>query len=1109
MTHAPFPSDETLAAFIDGRLDEETRQRVTEHMSDCGECHSILLAANEFRGEDERRGSRPAAAVVPFRRWLAVAATLSAAAAIAAIIFLTPLRDRLLPSRGLMVQLAESQPAKRKFSGRLAQIPYRPFESPTRGVADDDPLKQTDDDTLKFTARRVAVEAEQHPTAANLHAVGAAYLMLGRWDDAVRQMERAVMADADARNMADAIRTSRSAALLTDLSAAYSARARELQQAGDRVAAVNAATRAWQIEKNPVTAWNRAVALEALPPSRDDVVKAWRDFLAISDSKEASAEATSELSKLGSDTDSELWQRVRPRLVAGTPTATFASDIRRFRQEAREWIEDELLPEWGRAVDTKQAAVAADRLTLARTAARVLRDAGGDALDDDSIAAIDAALPAARLVLARAHARFGEARHEYRDAHIPAARQTFAEARALMLRGGSPFAVKTSVYLASCAYASNDYRSAIDMTDSLREALLRHPSYIVAAGLASWVRGISRASLGEVNETVEDYEQALSLFTRAGEGDNALAVKSMLATIYDSIGDDERAWAVRCDALRLLQTYGHGSRREPLVLNSAAHAALRDEQPYAAMLFADRQLEESMRREWKDIAVQALVWRSDVRASLGDSGSAARDARMARDVATTIEDGSVRAFMLSEPGLVRALIRAAAPAERITTVQQAIDFATKTGNALRRAELLALLGSEYARDGRLIDAETTLNAAATEIERQRPGLSDRQLVDAYSEKRRGVYHELVRLALLRNDPARALAALERGRELANDEANVAMLALPPSATAIVFSADDDSLLTWSLHAGKLAFVRTAITGRDVAVLISTLQATVREPERFDAAAERLSAFFVAPWIAAARGSDLVVFVVDDTTAAIPFAALRDTKRGARLIEEFPIVAVNSLSEFLRCAARDGVLGRHAPERVAVDGAAGGDAGMRAVDVSHESARVVRVYGRGVARQDDAVTKTRFLTDAAAADVVHFGGHAVVNRGNPLYSALVVHAVKKDEQYLYAYTIAASRFPRTRIVVLSACDSARWGRRRNASVGSLARAFVAAGVPTVVGTLWPVQDGESDFLLRRLHEEIRNGRDAASALRAAQLAAMKKQPTAVWAAFQVTGGVKAS
>src|SRR3954469_21413671 len=47
--HSPFPSDETLAAYIDGRLDEETRRRVVEHMAECPVCLDLAISGNEPR----------------------------------------------------------------------------------------------------------------------------------------------------------------------------------------------------------------------------------------------------------------------------------------------------------------------------------------------------------------------------------------------------------------------------------------------------------------------------------------------------------------------------------------------------------------------------------------------------------------------------------------------------------------------------------------------------------------------------------------------------------------------------------------------------------------------------------------------------------------------------------------------------------------------------------------------------------------------------------------------------------------------------------------------------------------------------------------------------
>jgi anti-sigma factor ChrR (cupin superfamily) len=47
--HSPFPSNENLTAFIDGKLDKATRLRVMEHMASCAECLDVLLVANELK----------------------------------------------------------------------------------------------------------------------------------------------------------------------------------------------------------------------------------------------------------------------------------------------------------------------------------------------------------------------------------------------------------------------------------------------------------------------------------------------------------------------------------------------------------------------------------------------------------------------------------------------------------------------------------------------------------------------------------------------------------------------------------------------------------------------------------------------------------------------------------------------------------------------------------------------------------------------------------------------------------------------------------------------------------------------------------------------------
>jgi CHAT domain-containing protein len=149
--------------------------------------------------------------------------------------------------------------------------------------------------------------------------------------------------------------------------------------------------------------------------------------------------------------------------------------------------------------------------------------------------------------------------------------------------------------------------------------------------------------------------------------------------------------------------------------------------------------------------------------------------------------------------------------------------------------------------------------------------------------------------------------------------------------------------------------------------------------------------------------------------------------------------------------------------------------------------------------------------APGFDIVHFAGHAVVDPTSPALSALIF-AVDRDSgepASLYADRISALAFGKVRVVVLAACSTAEGQILGTEGVLSLARAFLAAGVPTVVASLGPVGDAQTAEILDLLHQELRTGSDAAAALRRAQLIVARSRSAggrAAWAAFEIFGGV---
>lgn len=271
--HSPFPSDETLAAYIDGQLDEETRRSVVEHMAECPECLDIVTASNEMKAAPVVRG-------VNWQRNSYI--VLAAAAALTAVFFLTPARDVIVPPDGIK-QLASVAPQKRLIDGRITSFPYQQPPSRNRGTTESDTEKDVDLALLKVAAQ-VQQRSEKHPNARTLHAEGVAYLLTGERGDTARAV--ALLEKARAQSPSDP-------KLLSDLAAAYLA-TNHLDKA------LATADAAWALAKTPEIAWNRAFALQWLK-RHDEAIAAWNDYLRISDSPEWTAEARKNLKTLQSE----------------------------------------------------------------------------------------------------------------------------------------------------------------------------------------------------------------------------------------------------------------------------------------------------------------------------------------------------------------------------------------------------------------------------------------------------------------------------------------------------------------------------------------------------------------------------------------------------------------------------------------------------------------------------------------------------------------------------------------------------------------------------------------------------------------------------------------
>ncbi|MGH9422156.1 MAG: hypothetical protein ACRD3J_19420, partial [Thermoanaerobaculia bacterium] len=192
--------------------------------------------------------------------------------------------------------LARAAPEYRTIAGRLSGFPYQPMRSFQRGPVYD-PMKDIANSKLQTAAAAVKLAADEKRSAANLHALGVANLLLlaDHGDAAIEAMHEALRIETGQSDPTNAIKSSDDVPLLNDLSVALANRAMIKPHPTDKGESMVCADRAWQLGWTREAAWNRAIAIELFSgPQRAST--AWHDYLALDPSSKWAGEARKHLS---------------------------------------------------------------------------------------------------------------------------------------------------------------------------------------------------------------------------------------------------------------------------------------------------------------------------------------------------------------------------------------------------------------------------------------------------------------------------------------------------------------------------------------------------------------------------------------------------------------------------------------------------------------------------------------------------------------------------------------------------------------------------------------------------------------------------------------------
>ncbi|KAB8331770.1 CHAT domain-containing protein, partial [Scytonema tolypothrichoides VB-61278] len=258
----------------------------------------------------------------------------------------------------------------------------------------------------------------------------------------------------------------------------------------------------------------------------------------------------------------------------------------------------------------------------------------------------------------------------------------------------------------------------------------------------------------------------------------------------------------------------------------------------------------------------------------------------------------------------------------------------------------------------------------------------------------------------------------------------------------------------------------------------------------------------------------VIFIPHESLFLVPFAALQDENEKF-LIEKHTILIAPSVQVLeltrqkrlkLQQASQNSVLIVGNPTMPKVSPKIGEPAKqLDPLPGTETEANIIAKLLNTQPLTGKGATKAAVEQQMLKAKIIHLATHGLLdNIDEPGIPGVVALAPSgKDDGLLSANEVLKLKL-NAELVVLSACDTG-WGRITGDGVIGLPRAFITAGTPSIVASLWRVPDESTAFLMPEFYRQLGKNRDKARALRQAMLETRKKYPNpSDWAAFIFIG-----
>jgi len=245
----------------------------------------------------------------------------------------------------------------------------------------------------------------------------------------------------------------------------------------------------------------------------------------------------------------------------------------------------------------------------------------------------------------------------------------------------------------------------------------------------------------------------------------------------------------------------------------------------------------------------------------------------------------------------------------------------------------------------------------------------------------------------------------------------------------------------------------------------------------------------------------LMIVPYDALHLLPFNALYNGK--AYLIEDFPLASASSAS-VLKFA-----LEKRSNRSENLFAVGNPDLGNPAYDLPFAEKEVRAISSaypgaRTYFRQQ--ASEGRVKKESGRYGILHFASHAEFNAISPLGSSILLARDSANDGHLEAREVFSLDLHAS-LVTLSACQTGLGRITRGDEIIGMSRAFIYAGAPSILASLWSVSDESTAQLMEAFYRNLSNKKAKDSSLRNAQLGLIHSKRFRhpfYWAPFYLSG-----